>query len=543
MNEAEGCRILLLEDDPCYRSLFIHALARQAPEHEVDFGTTVAEVVAALQERRYDAVVSDLNVPDSSGLETISRLRECARSTPIIALTGDDNPELERQIFAVGAQDYLVKGYVGSRDISRAIHHAVERQHSVNEIESLASDLAESHALLKRQAELLQKKNVKLKRMNELAGEFVDNVSHDLRTPLTVITDYVGLIREGVVGEVNDQQAEMLRKVAVRADDLNNMVDDLLDVSKLDAGMLGCWRRTLQPHQLFEHVRGLLQQRAEVVGVELNIECPDSLPEVFGDAEKATRTLTNLAVNAIKFTGRGGSVLLTAEPDDDASQVIFAVHDNGPGIAPEKLERLFGRFEQEKPAVAPSGKGFGLGLSIARKFARMNLGDLLATSTPGEGSTFQFTMPYAKPTEVFSRWLNERRDPNAPMHLITINVPSAAGADDFDQLLTAELRQDDLLIRVRDTVWSLVLEATPDQFRQWRERLNAQHNAASRNRPAGVLPTFRLPTVTEWGRRHSTVARIQEFRERAEPQRVTPKPHYAARTQPTTTTTTTMTHA
>lgn len=131
-------------------------------------------------------------------------------------MTGDDNPDLEHDIIGVSAQDYLVKGYVGGRDLSRAIHHAEERQRVVNKTTMLARDLAESHARLKKQAKHLQRKKRKLKRMNELAGEFVDNVSHDLRTPLTVITDYVSLIREGVVGDVNDDQADMLQKVVVR---------------------------------------------------------------------------------------------------------------------------------------------------------------------------------------------------------------------------------------------------------------------------------------------------------------------------------------
>src|SRR5690606_16188025 len=150
---------------------------------------------------------------------------------------------------------------------------------------------------------LLKRKNRRLKRLYETAHRFVDNVSHEFRTPLTVIKEYVGLVHDGVLGGLSEEQADMLEVVTDRADDLNNMVNDMLDISKLDAGMLGLWRKTCNVSDMIERVRPSLERKSHLKQVAIEFDIPETLPQVFCDDEKIGRVIVNLAINAIKFSG------------------------------------------------------------------------------------------------------------------------------------------------------------------------------------------------------------------------------------------------
>lgn len=507
-------RVLLLEDDDDYYKLFSRRLAGQPARYEIVRTETLAEALRALEDSEFDVVLSDLNVPDSGGIDTVVKLREQAGRSPIIALTGLDDTEVEDRILACGGQDYLHKGEVDGREIFRAITHAIQRQQSQNEIESLVTELSKSQDLLREQAAKLKRKNRRLRRLYRMAHEFVDNVSHDFRTPLTVIKDYVNLIREGLVGEVNGEQGAMLDKVAVRADDLNHMVDDLLDVSKLDSGMLCCWRRRTDLQGLLRRAQSMLLQRAEVKGVELVVDCPADLPEVFCDIDKADRVLTNLAVNGIKFTGSGGTVRMWAEADPVERQVVVGVTDNGPGIEREALDRIFERFEQVETNMQPTAKGVGLGLSIAQRLTRLNLGELDVQSQVGRGSTFTFTLPYADPVEVFRRWLGFRTDRVTPTQLIEITVPKdtpESSADDLDHFLNGLLRRDDLLFRTSHSRWLKVIVADRQDAVDWWARFDRELEKANRNRPSGPLPCCRRNTFWVWGTHDEPESKLSVF--------------------------------
>lgn len=511
MKRLDPISVLLLEDDEDYRRLLDKKLRTVAQPYEIDWVETATDAVLRLEVRSYDVILSDLTVPDSQGAETIVRLRKHGSTTPIIALTSLDDEDLQETIIASGGQDYLVKGETTGEEIKRAIQHAIQRQQAFNEKLGLMSQLAKSYSLLEEQAELLRKKNRRLQRLNKTAHEFVDNVSHDLRTPLTVIKDFVGLIREGLVGEINEEQRSMLDKVAVRADDLNHMVDDLLDVSKIEAGLLGCWRRSVSPLEMIDRAASMLQQRAAVKGVSFSADRPDDLPEVYCDMEKAGRVISNLAVNAIKFTPAGGNVRLWAEADPVQQQVVIGVTDDGPGIPPESLGELFGRFKQEDEGVKTETKGFGLGLSIAQKLVRLNLGQLSVRSQVGKGSTFSFTLPHNDATEVFRRWLGLRRDRLGNERLLELTASESEGADELDHFLTGLLRREDLLLRVADNRWLLAQVVSPSEAEAWCERAMKNFAKANRNRPAGPLPEFRINVSTVWRPSDSFDSRVQDF--------------------------------
>ena len=501
MRRNETITVLLLEDDPEDYHLLRNSVRNQKRQFVIDWVQTLAEAIEKLDRRAFDVVLTDLSVPDSQGMETVTRIRSHSGSAPIIVLTGTDDENMENDILSVGAQDYLVKGELVGRAVTRSILHAVQRQLDLNEVNDLVRELVESQQLLEQQKRLLHKKNRRLRRLYKTAQEFVDNVSHDFRTPLTVIKDYISIIREGMVGSVNEEQQAMLDKVNVRADDLNLMVDDLLDVSKLESGLLGAWRRTTNVEEIIDRVLPLLQQRAEVRNTHFEVEIDEDLPQVYCDSDKVGRVITNLAVNAIKFAGDRGQVKLFAHADPAEHQVVVGLSDDGPGIDQESLKQIFQRFQQLNSHVKSTVKGFGLGLNIAQQLCKLNLGELSVQSQLGKGSTFSFAIPMAYPTEVLRRWLKLQDKRDGLLKIIDITVDSrgeSSAVDDFDNFLNCLLRRNSLLLRPTPHRWLLTMSVTPSEANVWFSRAKKEFERANRNRPLGLLPQYQAKLASEW---------------------------------------------
>ena len=216
------------------------------------------------------------------------------------------------------------------------------------------------------------------------------------------------------------------------------MVDDMLDVSALEAGLLVVYRKDCQVADIMAHVRPALERKSAVKGVRLEFDVDPLLPVVFCDPEKAGRVLINLATNAIKFSGRPGIVRLSCRPERDGAGVSLSVSDNGNGISPENQEAIFRRFKQLSESIRSSTKGFGLGLNIAKELVELNLGQISVESQVGRGSTFSFTLPPANPADVLQRYLTRikhLRNGWSQVSLIQADIEtttSATLADDVD---------------------------------------------------------------------------------------------------------------
>lgn len=501
MNGHNPLQVLLVEDDSDDYRLLMKRLRDQEIGVHVDWAENLTEASTKVRQKTYDIVLTDLSLPESNGLATVDKLRSLVGELPVIVLTSLDDECMAQDLLECGAQDYLVKGEINGRATVRAIVHAIQRQRMQNELSRLLKERELNQQLLRQQTALLKKKNRRLKRLYKTGQEFVDNVSHDFRTPLTVIKDYVAIIREGMVGDINEEQQRMLDKVSVRADDLNNMVDDLLDVSKLESGLLGAWRRNVSVSNIVERVASMLQQRSKTKGVDFEIACTDDLPEVYCDADMVGRIITNLAINAIKFCGENGKVRLWAEADNARHQVVIGITDNGPGIDSESLSKIFKRFSQEEGRVKTTDKGFGLGLSIANQFCRLNLGEMQVESRIGEGSTFSFHIPTANPPEVLSRWIGTQCGTQESLQLVevalgaTVNATSQA---DFDRFLNSLIRKRDLLFRVDGSRWLQVMAVPHCEADYWERRVAEEFQKHNRNRPMGPLPEYTVNFQGRW---------------------------------------------
>lgn len=511
-------RVMLIEDDPEDARLMKWALSKAETKFVVQCVTTYGEAIASLATEWFSAIVTDLALPDVPRLETVRRIREQAPHIPLVVLTGFADEAAAMAAIDQGAQDYLVKDRVTPEVLDRTIRYAVQRQRNA-EYRRLLDQVRGSQQLLGR-------KNRRLARLNQLARDSVDDISHEFRTPLTVITEYVALIRDGIVGAISDEQSQMLNVVADRADDLNNMVDDMLDVSKLKAGLLGLYRRHCQVGDIVAHVQASLDRKALLRGAQFTVEIDDGLPEVFCDPEKVGRVIVNLVVNAIKFCGTPGLVRLWARNDPQQRQVVIGVSDNGPGIAPEQLTGLFRRFHQAGSRARGGAKGFGLGLNIAKRLVALNLGRLTVETSVGRGSTFSCTVPWADVQSIVPRYirrLQRRRSLASSLSLVTAATAPQADEGNINELnafLNCSVRQRDLVIRMDENRWLILLAAQAEKVPPFIDHIEKLHHEASRNRPRGPMPPLELRSAGTWsvaGREKAVLEQVGKLLAESQP--------------------------
>jgi len=332
------------------------------------------------------------------------------------------------------------------------------------------SERREKQELL-RLNELLARQNRRLEEMTERAHRFVDDVSHEFRTPLTVIKEYTSIIADGLGGPVSDMQQEWLRVIDVAAVDLNQMVEDFLDSSKLRAGRLRVDRRSVSVMSVVAGVQKMIARKAMARQINVVQHIEPGLPPVFADEEKLRRVVMNLVTNAIKFSPEGGTVLIGAR-SSALGDVEFSVVDHGPGLAPSDLKLLFERFRQLPNALSPSVKGFGLGLNIARQLVWLNLGTISVESEQGKGAIFSFTVPAMRMETVIDRFferLSEREE--APRMVALLSIARESGsAEELRRLVVAATRPTDIAVESADGQ-SIVVFGPTGSPETWRERL------------------------------------------------------------------------
>jgi PAS domain S-box-containing protein len=222
-------------------------------------------------------------------------------------------------------------------------------------------------------------------------NEFVSVVAHELRTPMTSIKGYTDLILQGAMGEVNGQQRRFLEIVKTNVDRLSELISDLLDTARIEAGRV---RLEIEPVQVPSIVGEVCDSLAETIrerGLALTVESDPDVPAVHADRNRLIQVLMNLLSNAYRYTPVGGSITVSVRPDKDA--VLVEVKDTGIGIAPEDQEKIFERFFRADQELVNEQTGTGLGLPIARSLVELHGGRLWLESELGQGSTFSFTLP------------------------------------------------------------------------------------------------------------------------------------------------------
>jgi signal transduction histidine kinase len=230
--------------------------------------------------------------------------------------------------------------------------------------------------------------------MARRVGEFYSSVSHELRTPLTSIRASLGLIEGGLAGEIPDKTAKLVHIARIESDRLVRMVNDILDIKKVESGKLELKYEDLCPKDLVDRTIETLRGMALELNVHLSVENKNVPTSFAGDRDRLTQVLTNLISNALKFSPPEATVVVSTA--SCGGMVRFSVEDKGPGISKEDSGKLFGLFEQFSNNSSRTIKGSGLGLAISKSLVELHHGKIGYRTELGKGSTFWFEVPITR---------------------------------------------------------------------------------------------------------------------------------------------------
>ncbi|HMF43186.1 MAG TPA: ATP-binding protein [Polyangia bacterium] len=282
----------------------------------------------------------------------------------------------------------------------RATHADLE-----NRVDKRTAQLSEANARMRREVEERERAQREMRAArdaadtaNQAKSGFLANMSHELRTPLNAVIGFSELLEQQIFGELNPKQTTYVKNVLVSGRHLLQLVNDILDISKVEAGRMDLAYERTPIGSIVDVVRSVITAVAAKKGIELDVDVAPTLPEVFIDPGRIKQVLYNLIANAIKFTPRGGVVHVSARAD--AKYLTLLVSDTGVGIAPEDLPRLFREFEQLPQPNGVRPEGTGLGLALTRRLVELHGGKVEVESKLGKGSTFSVFLPLKSPDEI-----------------------------------------------------------------------------------------------------------------------------------------------
>lgn len=360
-------RILSIEDNPADARILQKNLSPidRFSNFEIVEAACLQDALHALSHAAFDAILLDLGLPDSQGLETVRQIYERAPKIPILVMTGLDDEDLAMEALRQGAQDYLVKGEIRRPWLVRAIHYAIERQQIV---------------------EQLQKLNAELARSNRELEQFAYIASHDLQQPLMSIGAFAQLIAMKLDRHLDPKIERYLAQIGQAVTRMQQLIRDLLAYSRIGIGdrptdLTDC-NRCFQ--EALANLRSTIAESGAVVTT-------DDLPSVRADPAQWVQLFTNLIGNAIKYRRPEELPRIHVSVRQQWHEWCFCVRDNGIGIESEYFDRIFQIFqrlhsEREYP-------GTGIGLAICQKIVESYGGRIWVESTVGEGSSFFFTVP------------------------------------------------------------------------------------------------------------------------------------------------------
>lgn len=385
--------ILLIEDDEQDIELIEIYLARAKNfSFHLESAMSVQEGLERLKQGKIDIILSDLSLPDAQGLDSFQQIHAQYPEVPIIILSGLDDEGIAVTALSLGAQDYLIKGNcINSSQLVRSIRYALERQHllETNKRKNLELEKA------KREAEAA----------NQAKSQFLANMTHELRTPLNAILGFTQLLSRAQ--NFNREQQEQLQIINRSGEHLLGLINDVLEMSKIEAGMAQLYSHCFDFFGLINSLQDMLQLKATSKGLQLFFELSPDLPQyVQADESKLRQVLINLLSNAIKFTQKGGVTLRVSsainqeeQPTTQETKLIFEVSDTGEGIAQEDLGNLFDAFVQSETGHK-SQEGTGLGLPISKCFVQLMGGNISLVSELGKGTVVTFDILAGLPTSL-----------------------------------------------------------------------------------------------------------------------------------------------
>jgi len=340
--------------------------------------TQVDEARAVLAKEKIKVIVSDQRMPQISGVAFLREVKEKYPDVIRILFTGYTDFTAAEEAINLGEVYRFISKPWKTTELVTTIRQSIEHY-------DLLFD-ARAHK------EELEAANKRLKAMYEIQKEFTSTVSHELRTPLASIKTAVDLVIKRMVGEINPEQEEVLMRAKGNVDRLKRLIDDILDLTKMESGKLQMNFMTNDLNKIIQEVIDAQKDVAQSRGLTIKLEQETLLPKIMFDADRMVQVLNNLLSNAIKFTKQGSITIRTLDKTAE-NHVMVSVIDTGKGIAPEDFSKLFQKFQQIESSHENEEGGTGLGLAICKEIVVRHGGKIWVESKVNEGTTFNFILP------------------------------------------------------------------------------------------------------------------------------------------------------
>jgi signal transduction histidine kinase len=370
-------RILVVDDEPDLEDLIQQRFRHQIRDGSIGFlfardGVEALTVLEANQD--VDLVVTDINMPRVDGLTLLRKLQETEGDISAIIVSAYGDMANIRTAMNRGAFDFLVKP-LDFLDFETTIAKTIR------------------HVEVLRESRRRQAENQRLESASQNKSHFIANMSHELRTPLNAIIGLTEMMVTNAARFGTERAQEPLRRIQTAGTHLLGLINQVLDLSKIEAGKLELNPQIVPLAPLIDQVIGTARHLAEQNRNRLVVEASDNLGSLTVDPMRLRQILLNLLSNACKFTKQGEVKLRARKLADGRDWIEFAVADTGIGMTAEQQAKLFEEFTQADASTAQRFGGTGLGLAITRKLARMMGGDVTVASEPGKGSVFTVRLP------------------------------------------------------------------------------------------------------------------------------------------------------
>jgi two-component system, sensor histidine kinase and response regulator len=385
-------KILLVDDRP--DKLMALEVALGSLEQKLVVAHSGTEALRRLLQQEFALIVLDVSMPGMDGFETASLIRQRSNSklTPIIFVSAVNYSEehLSRG-YSLGAVDYISAPIVP--EILRAkVSFFIELHRKTEQLKRQAEMHVQLITELKQIEEDLRQARDKEQGANRAKSEFLSRTSHELRTPLNGIIGFAEFLIEGNAGHLSPKQKEYLQDIYDSGQHLLRIINDVLDLAKVEAGKMGLTPEMFSIQEAIASVCTGIRLVAQKRAIRVEVAVSSEVLEVTLDQQKFKQILYNLLSNAIKFTEQGGIVKVLLEAQHP-NHFKLAVKDTGIGIKPEDLPRLFRDFEQLESGSARRHQGSGLGLALTKRFVELQGGAISVESEYGSGTTFSVVLP------------------------------------------------------------------------------------------------------------------------------------------------------
>ncbi len=371
LHRLSNSTILIVDDNSQNLKLLGNILKEN--NFKIEFATNGLSALDWIKKKHFDLILLDINMPGMNGFEVCTRIRSITtmNHVPIIFLSAEKERESILKGFELGAQDYVTKPF-DSRELLVRIR---------------------THLALKESLAQLEEEKERAQSADHLKSAFLATMSHELRTPLNSIIGFTGILLKGVPGPLNDEQKKQLGMVQNSARHLHSLINDVLDISKIEAGQLTL---NVEQFSLLEVISKVVETNSpfsEKKNLKITVSYDDNIKPLTSDKIRVQQILLNLVNNAVKFTEAGS---ITIKCYSAENFVKIQVTDTGIGIEVDKIALLFKPFMQIDTGLTRKKEGTGLGLSICKKLVEMLGGKIEVESQYGLGCTFTVSLPIIK---------------------------------------------------------------------------------------------------------------------------------------------------